>query len=48
MPASRAAAAQVAEGPDNKKAPADAGAFKFLTQEGNQYFATTGPLQLKR
>ena len=33
----------------NQKAPDDAGAFKFFTtQGGNQYFATTGPLQLKR
>jgi hypothetical protein len=35
-----------------KKAPADAGAFKFLTKEGDRYFAqylaTTGPVQLKR
>ena len=32
----------------NKKAPAEAGALEVLTQGGDQYFATTGPPQLKR
>ena len=31
-----------------KKPRQDAGAFKFLTQGGDQYLATTGPVQLKR
>ncbi len=34
--------------PNTKKPRLDAGAFKFLTQGGDQYFATTGPVQLKR
>ena len=34
---------------NKKKAPDDAGAFKFVTAQGdNQYLATTGPVQLKR
>jgi hypothetical protein len=32
----------------NKKAPDDAGAFELLWFSRDQYFATTGPPQLKR
>jgi hypothetical protein len=32
----------------HKKAPDDAGAFEMLKFSGDQYFATTGPPQLKR
>jgi hypothetical protein len=36
-------------GARHKKAPDVAGAFQLLeTFEADQYFATTGPLQLKR
>jgi hypothetical protein len=31
-----------------RKAPDDAGAFKVFTLGGDQYFATNGPVQLKR
>jgi hypothetical protein len=32
----------------HKKAPDDAGAFETLKISRDQYFATTGPVQLKR
>jgi hypothetical protein len=32
----------------HKKAPDDAGAFEMLSSSRDQYFATTGPVQLKR
>ncbi len=32
----------------HKKAPDDAGAFELLIFSRDQYFATTGPAQLKR
>jgi hypothetical protein len=37
-----------AETARHKKAPDDAGAFELLRFGRDQYFATTGPVQLKR